>query len=56
MKTIKDKVPERWVKMEMEHTNSKKKARKIVQDHLDEHGMAYYPALIKMEAKLKKRK
>lgn len=42
-------------KIEREHTKSNKKARKIALDHFKEFGNAYYPALIKMEKRLKKR-
>lgn len=48
------KILDKWVNIEMEHTDSKKEAIKIVKDHLKEHGCGYYPALIKMEARLKK--
>jgi hypothetical protein len=48
--TLKDKM-----KLESEHTKSKPKQKKIVIQHEKEHGAGYYPALIKMEAKLKKR-
>lgn len=41
-------------KIEMEHTTSKRKARKIAGAHLNEFGDAYYKALIPMEAKLKR--
>lgn len=41
-------------KIEMEHTSSKRKAKKIAGAHLQEFGDAYYRALIPMEAKLKK--
>jgi hypothetical protein len=41
-------------KIEMEHTRSKKRARKIASDHLNEFkGAKYYTELIKMEKKLK---
>lgn len=42
------------MKMEREHTKSKKGQKKIVADHEGEFGEAYYPALKKMEAKLPK--
>ena len=48
------KIPKKWVEIELEHTTSRRKARKIVLDHLREY-KDYYPALIKMEAMLKKR-
>jgi hypothetical protein len=41
-------------RIEMEHTTSKRKARKIAYDHLHEFGDSYYHALIPMERKLKK--
>jgi hypothetical protein len=41
-------------KIEMEHTTSRLKARKIASAHLNEFGDAYYKALIPMERKLKK--
>ena len=41
-------------KIEMEHTKSRKVARRIAFDHLHEFGDAYYKALIPMERKLKK--
>jgi len=41
-------------KIEMEHTRSKKRARKIAIDHLNEFkGAKYYTELKKMEKKLK---
>lgn len=36
----------------MEHTKNRAVARKIACDHYKEFGARYYPALIKMEAKL----
>jgi hypothetical protein len=48
------KIKKEWVELEKEHTNSNKKAEKIVNDHLKEFGCDYYPALIKMEKKLKR--
>jgi hypothetical protein len=42
-------------KMEAEHVKSKKGQDKIIKDHEKEFGKAYYPALKKMEGKLKKR-
>ena len=47
------KIPKTWIDIEMEHTKSRKRARRIVEQHLAEY-KDYYPALIKMEAKLKK--
>lgn len=49
------KIPKKWVDIELEHTKSRKKARKIVMDHLAEY-KDYYPALIKMEKMLEKAK
>lgn len=51
---MKCKIKKNWIKIEMEHTKSKKRAEKIVKDHLNEFGCKYYPALIKMEKKLNK--
>lgn len=42
-------------KIEMEHTNNPKFARKIAKDHLNEFGDCYYKELLKMEARLKKK-
>ena len=47
------KIPKAWIDIELEHTTSRRKARKIVLDHLREY-KDYYPALIKMEAMLEK--
>jgi len=46
-------IRKKWVDLEMEHTNNRKKAEKIVEDHIREYGCNYYPELIKMEKKLK---
>jgi len=46
-------------KMEMEHTKSKKTARKIASDHIKEMGSDYYDSKIglpAMEKKLKRKK
>lgn len=40
----------------MEHTKNPRYAKKIALDHFKEYGNAYYPALIRMEKKLKRRK
>ena len=45
----------RWRKMEAEHTKNPIQQAKIVRDHVREHGMGYYPALKKMESRLKKK-
>lgn len=42
-------------KIEMEHTNSKKVARKIAMDHLHEFGNRYYVELQKMEKRLSRK-
>lgn len=43
-------------KIEMEHTTSRKRARKIALDHLNEFkGAKYYTELKKMERKLKRK-
>jgi hypothetical protein len=42
-------------RVEMEHTKSKRVALRIAKQHLDEYPK-YYTALVKMEAKLKRRK
>jgi hypothetical protein len=49
------KIPKKWIDIEMEHTKSRKVARRIVGQHLAEY-KDYYPALIKMEKMLEKRK
>lgn len=49
------KLKKKWVDIELEHTKSRKVARKIAGDHLKEFGCAYYPALINMEKRLTKR-
>ena len=49
------KIKKSWIELEKEHTKSNEKAKKIVEDHLKEFGCNYYPALIKMEKKLKRR-
>ena len=49
------KIKKSWIKLEMEHTKSPKYAKKIVKDHLKEFGYGYYPSLIRMEKRLKKR-
>ena len=43
------------IKVEMEHTKSKKVAERIAKDHLREYPN-YYTKLVKMEAKLKRKK
>jgi hypothetical protein len=51
---MKCKIKPSWIKVELEHTSSKRIAKKIATDHVREHGCGYYPALKKMEARLKK--
>jgi hypothetical protein len=53
---MKCKIKKSWVDIELEHTKSRKVARKIVKDHLKEMGCNYYPELIKMEKKLNQRR
>jgi hypothetical protein len=48
------KIKSEWLAMEGEHTSNKAKQLKIVNQHIKEYGCNYYPALKKMEAKLKK--
>lgn len=48
------KLKKKWIEIEMEHTSSRAVAKKIASDHLKEFGCRYYPALIKMERRLKK--
>jgi len=48
------KQEEEGAKIEKEHTKSEKKAKEIARDHMKEF-KGYYPALKKMEAKLKKK-
>ena len=44
------------IKIEMEHTNSKKIAERIAKQHLIEYPHYYTKGLIPMEKKLKRRK
>ena len=56
------KIKKSWVKAEMEHAHLFRKpirlkmAKRIACDHVKELGSGYYPALFKMEAKLKRRR
>ena len=52
---MKCKIKQSWLKMESEHTKSKVKQGRIVDQHIAEYGCGYYPALIKMERGLKKK-
>ena len=45
---------EEWRKMEAEHSKSRATQERIVMQHVKEFGLAYYPALKKMENGLKK--
>ena len=49
------KIKKSWIDLEMEHTKSRKKAKKIVGEHISEFGCGYYPALFKMERGLIKK-
>lgn len=46
------RIKKAWIEIEKEHTKNISKVRKIVKDHLKEHGCRYYPELIKMEKRL----
>ncbi len=48
------KIKKSWLKMESEHSKNKNVQKKIACQHIKEFGKGYYPALKKMEAKLKK--
>jgi hypothetical protein len=48
------KVKRAWIEVEKEHTNKEWLAKKIAQDHVNEFGCKYYPALKRMEKRLKK--
>lgn len=48
------KIIKKGIKVELEHTDDKAKAREIVRDHIMELGPNYYKELKKMENKLKK--
>ena len=51
------KIKEAWIRMESEeHHKTKKEGKRIVKQHIKELGCGYYPALIKMENKLKRSK
>ena len=57
---MKCKLKKSWIKAELEHQQHFPKnlqlpmAKKIATDHVKELGCGYYPALFKMEKKLKK--
>ena len=44
----------KWRAMEAEHTANRAAQERIVMQHVHEFGPRYYPALQRMEAKLKK--
>jgi hypothetical protein len=44
-----------WRPLESEHSRVKTIQERIVHQHVNEHGIGYYPALRKMEAGLKKK-
>ena len=44
----------KWRAMEAEHTKSRQGQERIVMQHVHEFGPRYYPALQRMEAKLKR--
>lgn len=52
---MKCKINPSWIKLEMEHTNNKEYAKKIVNDHIGEFGCEYYPNLIRLERKLSRK-
>jgi len=53
---MKCKLKKAWIDIELEHTKSRAVAKKIACDHFKEFGNAYYPALIRMENRLRRRK
>ena len=53
---MKCKIKQSWLKMESEHTKNKIEQIRIVNQHINKYGCSYYPALIKMEKKLSKKK
>ena len=44
-----------WMAMEKEHSPNPHVQKRIVMQHITEHGIGYYPALKRMENKLPKR-
>ena len=44
-----------WTKMESEHSPNPMKQRRIVMEHVKQHGIGYYPALQRMERNLERR-
>lgn len=51
---LKCKIKKDWIEEEMIHTKNKFFAEKIVKDHVKEFGCKYYPALKKLERRLKR--
>ena len=49
------KLKKKWIELEKEHTSSDATAKRIVKEHVKEWGCGYYPALIKMEKRLKRK-
>ena len=49
---MKCKIKKQWIEMEREHNSSNEKAKKIVEDHIKEHGCDYYPELKKLTKNL----
>lgn len=45
----------RWRALESEHSKSVKRQEAIVRQHIAEHGVHYYPALIRMESQLRRK-
>ena len=54
MVRIPDRKMKEWMRMEAEHSPNPMKQRRIVMEHIKEHGPNYYPALKRMENKLDK--
>lgn len=50
---MKCQIKKSWLKMESEHTKTKAGQMKIVREHINTYGCSYYPALKKLETKLK---
>ena len=51
---MKCKLKKSWIDIEMEHTKNRNIAKKIACDHVKEF-KGYYPALIKMERRLRRK-
>lgn len=52
---MKCKIKKSWIDAELEHTDSRKLAKKLVGDHVKEYGCKYYPEMFKVQKKLKGR-